>query len=352
MCELERVEVRPLGVALTAESEVIARAWLQQRKASGAEVCVGEVFGSRGGEFGVVLCTPLSSGRMTGETELCVSSGPVPKLQRVQLTYLDMAPSEDAVANSTLYKDYVRPYLLRLRQKRLGEGGNHLIVLALNQVVQIQEDRHEFAVRALDPDDRYGALDDQTEIFAAYVEMPALARIHVLPYQDTLPAAYSYDLFRDFLKPFFREHPFASYGVGDHFVYRGVRFRVMATDPSDAAARVASQTIVYSEGEPLRQTVFDLLQPEVQAHLRNLPQGLQALLLNTMANEEAVQNRLHELEATLHRGQGLPNLEIGACGREVIWKAAERRGETQQQCMVCLSEFAEGEALRQLDCEQ
>lgn len=346
IAKLERIEVRPLGVPLSTASEEAARAWLADRQALRAEVRLGEVFVTRSGEFGVVAVLPARGGLLAAGTECCVGSSPVPALERVQLTYLDLAPSEES--RNTLYEDFVRPHLLKLRQDRQA-GGRFLALLAQDQVVKASG--HEFGIRALDPQGRYGALDEQTSVYVGYVESPALAKVHVLPYEDTLPGAYSYDLFQDFLKPFFQEHPFAIYAEGDHFTYRGVRFRVMATDPAATAARVSSQTMVYCEGDALRPTVLDLMPPELRADLQRLPRGLQVLLLNTMAHEDAVLGRLGELDTVLRRGQGLSQTQIGACGEELRWRAAERVGETQQQCMVCLSEFAEGDLLRQLGCD-
>lgn len=76
------------------------------------------------------------------------------------------------------------------------------------------------------------------------------------------------------------------------------------------------------------------------------------LLLNTMAHEDAVRGRLAEVDSVLRRGHGVSQAQLGACGEEVCWRAADRVGETQNQCMVCLSEFEDGELLRKVEgCE-
>jgi len=104
------------------------------------------------------------------------------------------------------------------------------------------------------------------------------------------------------------------------------------------------------EGEALRPTILDLMPAELREDLLRLPRGLQALLLNTMANEEAVRGRLNEVHEVLRPGQGLSKADISSCGKIVRWDVAERSSETQKQCMVCLSDFASGESLRQLPC--
>mmetsp|Transcript_90347 Transcript_90347/g.292436 ORF Transcript_90347/g.292436 Transcript_90347/m.292436 type:complete len:558 (+) Transcript_90347:141-1814(+) len=351
--QLERLEVRPIAKAAGPKAEAAAEAWVRAREACGACVAAGEVFAAGDHEFAVSSCAPLNGGALSARTELTVGSVPLPVLERVQLTYLDAAPdggdAEDV--DSRIYQEFVRPLLLALREERRREGCRALLALSQDQVVNAAG--HDFGVRALDPDPpgRCGVLYETTAVFVSQVETPALSKVHVLPYEDTLPAAYKYDLFKDLLQPFFQAHPFAVYGEGDHFTYRGVRFRVMATDPHGVLARVSNQTLVFADGEALRPTIWDLMLPEQREEIMRLPRGLQMLLLNTMANEEAVHGRLAEVHEVLRRGQGLASSEISNCGRAVVWRSAERAGDTQQQCMVCLAEFAEGESLRQLGCD-
>ncbi|CAE8718929.1 unnamed protein product, partial [Polarella glacialis] len=187
------------------------------------------------GEFGVVSCVP-ARGSIGQQTEIVCSGLSVPVLTRVQLTCLEASAGEEDEDENQLYQDSVKPWLVKHRETRRQDGCHHLVVVSQDQVLTIKG--IEFGVRALDPAGRCGAIDASTSIFVSYVETPVLTKVHVLPYGDTLPAAYSYDIFGDFIRPFLREHPFAIYGLGDHFAYRGVRFRVMATDPPQTAARV------------------------------------------------------------------------------------------------------------------
>jgi len=105
-----------------------------------------------------------------------------------------------------------------------------------------------------------------------------------------------------------------------------------------------------NQGEALRPTIWDLMPPELREELQRLPRGLQMLLLNTMANEEAVRGRLTEVTEVLRRGQGLGTSEIDSCGQLITWNCEERRSDTQQTCMVCLANFEENDKLRELHC--
>merc|ERR1719313_1182592 len=109
--------------------------------------------------------------------------------------------------------------------------------------------------------------------------------------------------------------------------------------------------MVFNQGEPLRPTIWDLMPPELREDMQRLPRGIQTLLLNTMAHEEAVQGRLMEVHETLRRGQGLETAELESAGAKLVWKAEERRADTQQQCMVCLADFEDGDELRKLHCD-
>eukprot|EP00812_Abedinium_dasypus_P013497 NODE_699_length_1401_cov_119.202080.p1 GENE.NODE_699_length_1401_cov_119.202080~~NODE_699_length_1401_cov_119.202080.p1 ORF type:complete len:417 (-),score=83.90 NODE_699_length_1401_cov_119.202080:133-1383(-) len=220
------------------------------------------------------------------------------------------------------------------------EASGVLAVVVVDRVMAVGD--VEFGTRVLDPAGPCGVIDANTTVFVSRAETIAFEKVHVLPYADTLPGAYSYDLFRDFLQPFFQAHPFASYGECDHFVYRGVRFRVIATDPPRARARVSNRTLVYSDGRPLQQVGWDLIPPELRADVQRLPRGLQELLLNVAQMQE-----VHEV---LERGHGLSAAQVSQCGKALVWRAAEHTNDTQQQCMVCLSEFAEGEGVRLLVC--
>jgi hypothetical protein len=48
-----------------------------------------------------------------------------------------------------------------------------------------------------------------------------------VPFQDTLPRAYEYDIFRDYVRPYFKANPLTRFSVNDHFTFHGVQFKVM-----------------------------------------------------------------------------------------------------------------------------
>eukprot|EP00929_Paragymnodinium_shiwhaense_P000512 TRINITY_DN100754_c0_g1_i1.p1 TRINITY_DN100754_c0_g1~~TRINITY_DN100754_c0_g1_i1.p1 ORF type:complete len:573 (+),score=76.57 TRINITY_DN100754_c0_g1_i1:76-1794(+) len=347
---LEEIEVRPVQT-VPGDSRLLdaVREQINERSATRTPIGLGEIFVVDGQEFAVSTCTPLKRGIVdAANTNIRISTGPViPVLKRVQLTYLS-GEGDPEDEDHSLYEDYVKPQLLRLRDAR-HPGGRCLQALALDQVWHASD--KEFGVRALDPTERIGALDVNTAVFTSYIETPSFSKIHVLPYRDTLPNAYTYNLFRDFLQPFFQAHPFSTYSEGDVFTYRGVRFRLMATEPASSTARISSLTIVYFEGEPLQQTIWEIIPPELRDDLRRLPRGLQMLLLNTMANEEAVAARISEVHDVLRPGQGLDRQDVQNCGNIITWNKEEQSGNTQSQCMVCLGDFDDGDNVRVLPCD-
>lgn len=343
---LEHIEVRPLYTPAGPRAEAAARAWIAAQKDAGLKLQASEVFQAVELEYAIVACAPPAGGQVSAETEINVCRTPVPALNRVQLMYL----GDDCVDNdNALYPNYIRPLLVQRREARRQEGGRGLLAVAKDLVLNASG--RDFGVYALDPAGQYGVIDEKTDVFVSCLDTSALAKVHVLPYEDTLPAAYQTDIFRDLLQPFFQAHPFAVYGKGDHFNFRGVRFRIMATEPADVHARINNNTLVYTEGDVLRPTMWELMPPEVRSNLQRLPRGVQALLLNTVANEEAIHSRLIELHQVLEKGQGLDKADINKCGATSEWRQAEHSNDTQQQCMVCLSDFVAGDCVRRLQCE-
>ncbi len=57
-------------------------------------------------------------------------------------------------------------------------------------------------------------------------ETPEYRRIHVVPFRDTLPRAYEFNIFRDYLKPYFQQNFHLKYRKEDRFTFQGVQFKV------------------------------------------------------------------------------------------------------------------------------
>ncbi|KAF4734838.1 hypothetical protein FOZ62_009288, partial [Perkinsus olseni] len=167
-------------------------------------------------------------------------------------------------------------------------------------------------------------------------------RIHVVPFQDTLSRVYQYDLWNDYLKPYFKAHPLRTYAVNDIFDYHGVQFKVVAAEPYSSASgferrRVGRSTTIFCEGS-VTPTLRNLLSPEMAQQLQHLPPGLQMLLLNTdMMASGDVYERLMDLQETLSSRSGLDQATIN---RIPTQPATAPREHNQDQCMICLNDFS------------
>lgn len=356
LMQLNKLCLQPIGCVEASSSELLLDTWIAARREEGTAIESGDTFVVDGQEFGIVKASP-NGGVISSCTNIVKKMEVAQRVLRLQLVYLELSEesaSEEDV-NGELYNDFVRPWLQRRRLNRKmassQQAAQFLAVVSKNEVLEILGKR--FGVLALDPDLRTGALDIETLIYVKRETTPIFTKIHILPYADTLPGAYNYDLFSDYLRPFLQQHPFSRYATNDHFTYQSVRFRVVGTDPPDIMGRLGPQTIVYYEGGALTPTVMDMLPEEVRQELSWLPPGLQMLLLNTMANETAVMQQLTSVQEVLRRGHGLSGSAINRC-ETLQWSKdlPESQNNVTTQCMVCLCEFEEGEQLRRLACNR
>eukprot|EP00746_Dinoflagellata_sp_MGD_P014273 gnl/MRDRNA2_/MRDRNA2_131214_c0_seq1.p1 gnl/MRDRNA2_/MRDRNA2_131214_c0~~gnl/MRDRNA2_/MRDRNA2_131214_c0_seq1.p1 ORF type:complete len:563 (+),score=93.04 gnl/MRDRNA2_/MRDRNA2_131214_c0_seq1:63-1751(+) len=351
---LIKLHLQPIGDVNVRGNESELDAWIAAQREENCPIESGETFVLGGCEYGIMKASP-SGGIIASNTSIEKTLEVAPHVSKVQLVYLEPpqdGASEDDI-DGELYSQFVRPWLQRRRLSRKmassHEAARFLAVVSKNEVIDILGER--FGVMALDPDVRRGALDVETLIFVKREMTPLFDKIHILPYGDTLPGAYNYDLFTDYLRPFLQQHPFSRFSTNDHFTYQSVRFRVVGTQPENIVGRLGPQTVVYYEGGPLMPSVMDMLPEEVQQELAWLPPGLQMLLLNTMANESAVMQQLTSVREVLRRGQGLSSSAINSC-ETIRWskELPECQNNVSTQCMVCLCEFEAGEELRRLAC--
>lgn len=132
-----------------------------------------------------------------------------------------------------------------------------------------------FVVWATDPDNAPGFLRKDTAVYISVDPWGEYRRVHILPFADTLPTTYSFRLFEDYLQPFLKEQPWRLIRKGDIFSFRGVEFKVIATEPSSVpVARVGPETMVHFEGT-LNPSLIDILPPEVLSRVRRLPARVQ-----------------------------------------------------------------------------
>jgi hypothetical protein len=180
------------------------------------------------------------------------------------------------------------------------------------------------------------------------------SRVHVLPFQDTLPRVYDFDVFEDYLKPYFSTNPLAHYSVSTQFAYHSVQFKVVCVDPSDGRPRrIGPSTLIHCEGL-LHASLRNMLPPELLAQLSGLPPGLQMLLINTelLASADML-DRFIDLQETLAARRGVSNEVLETMPVEEFREEGvvrEDRPENATQCMICLADFVNGDRLRRLPC--
>ena len=71
-----------------------------------------------------------------------------------------------------------------------------------------------------------GIIDKKTFVYVDPDDTPEYRRIHVVPFRDTLPRAYEFNIFRDYLKPYFQQNYHMKFRKDDRFTFQGVQFKV------------------------------------------------------------------------------------------------------------------------------
>eukprot|EP00397_Hematodinium_sp_SG-2012_P067230 GEMP01103510.1.p1 GENE.GEMP01103510.1~~GEMP01103510.1.p1 ORF type:complete len:222 (+),score=33.15 GEMP01103510.1:56-667(+) len=107
-------------------------------------------------------------------------------------------------------------------------------------------------------------------------------KVHCLPFADTFK--YNFDhLYNEMLVPYFAQHQTGEFGTGHEFAMKGVRFRVIGTEPEGALGVAGASTVVYFEGEPIKRPVLTL------AHIVPYKSDLPAHYLSgLMLKEDAI----------------------------------------------------------------
>jgi len=89
-----------------------------------------------------------------------------------------------------------------------------------------------FQVMAAEPSPPdMGIIDANTVVYVDWDETPEFDKTHIVPFQDTLPGAYEYDVFDDYLKPYLSKNRHKVFGGNDQYTYQGVQFKVVCCEP-------------------------------------------------------------------------------------------------------------------------
>ncbi|CAJ1456608.1 unnamed protein product [Effrenium voratum] len=129
-------------------------------------------------------------------TDFFIEGQPLKRFEKVQFICLwDFERARTEQDATTLFRDYINPYF---KERHTEEATS---IVTVNEHLQIAD--MEFQVVAAEPTPpEIGIVDLSTVVFVDWDNTPEFAKIHFVPFQDTLPAAYEYDIFNDYLKPY------------------------------------------------------------------------------------------------------------------------------------------------------
>lgn len=340
-----RVHILPVGNFTEEDDrrrlELLAPA-LREMRAAKTVIKPGLFLRSEGCEFVVVKAEPEEC-VLGSETDYHLEGQPIARLEKVQFICLwDFESGNTSQDPGVLFTEYISPYF-----RSISDSGEDMgSIVSVGSSLKIFG--MEFQVMAVEPSPpEIGIVDTNTMVFVDWDATPEFSRIHIVPFQDTLPHAYQFDVFNDYLKPYLTRNKHMKFAANDQFTYQGVQFKVVCCEPV-GPARIGRNTTIYCEGV-LHPSLRNLLPPELLEQLSHLPPGLQMLLLNTEALAGGYEERLIEVQEMLSRRRGLSNDTITRL-EMIRWDTSSSRDFDQTQCMVCLSNFTSGEEVRRLPC--
>lgn len=309
---------------------------LRQLRDDGITIETGSVLEVDGWDYVAVGVEPSSGSTIGPTTEFFFDGDAVRHFEKVQF----LAMSD--LSSSVLFKNHVRPYFTASNET---PGLPRVNIAQKNQNFEI--DGITFCIAETSPPG-FGVLDKDTIVYVESDSTPEFDKIHVVPFHDTLPQAYEYDIFNDYVRPFFRQSQLLRFKVQNHFTYQGVQFKVVCCEPDDGAARrVGKSTTIYCEGV-LHPSLRTLLPQELLRQLSFLPPGLQILLLNADAfGTSDVYERLMNVQEMLTARRGMATERIEQIES---YKWEEAVDDAQVQCMVCLCDFEPEQTIRKLPC--
>jgi len=324
-----------------SRSEVLAPE-LRRRIAAGEDIGAGDIVNIDALTFLCVKVTPSERGLLGPDTTLYVDGDPACYFSKLQ--FAAWGPRE--MSSQELFQECVAKYFSSpFKPCKRGQPGvrKKQHPLQFGEIVEV--DDVTMAVDATEPEDRIGVVTADTDIFANWDPAIDFQRIEIMPFRDTLPRAYTFNIFNEYLKPFLMANRSMKFEANDIFSYHGVEFKVVNCEP-EGIGRIGKGTTIFCEGT-LEPTLRDRLPPELLHQVAQLPPGLQVMLLNQ-------QRQWDELEETLQARRGCRAEQIAHLDK-FVWphktQSLSSEQETEQdQCMICLADFEDGEDCRRLPC--
>lgn len=293
---------------------------------------MGDVLRQDGLEFAIIKCEP-PEGTLGVDTDYFIDGNPVVCFEKIQFSAWGLRE----LSSEALFSNYIMPHFAGDYAPHGSAGAQRVRLLYSNQIFQIGD--VTFQVEATEPAGGLGVVTTKTEIFACWDHSPEFDKVHIVPFHDTVPRAYDFDVFQDYLKPFLHAHFHKKFSCNELFTYHGVQFKLVACEPR-VTARIGKNTTIFCDGV-LDPSLRNLLPPELLSQVAQLPPSLQMLLLS---NERTTR----ELEDILTHRRGL--FEETLTQIESFDWPPQNTEVTQQKCMVCLADFANADACRQLPC--
>jgi len=333
---LQRLHILPFAEAdarLGDRSRIEFIAPELRRRRDGQEVLRrGDLIRHEGCEFAVIKCEP-DEGVLHPDTDYFVDGEPLVDFKKIQFTA--WGPDEE-MTSEALFSNFIVDHFKGEYAPHGNPESTRVRLFYCNQMFQIGNTC--FQVEATEPAG-LGVVSTQTEIFATWDQTPEFDKVHIVPFYDTLPRAYDFDIFGDYLRPYLKRYEWKKFSRDELFTWQGVQFKVVAVDPADATARIGKSTTIYCEGA-LHPSLRNLLPPELLSQVSQLPTGLQMLLLQS-------QRTTRELEDIVSQRRGLFEETLADVER-LSWPPAEPT--SQSSCMICLGDFQIGDECRRLPC--
>jgi len=305
---------------------------LRRKRSCNEVVKLGDVLRHENLDFAVIKCEP-EEGLLGIDTDYFVDGSPLVSFEKIQFSA--WGPCE--MSSDALFSECLVGYFRGEFAPYGTEGAKRVRFFYSSMTFQVGD--IYLQVEATEPAG-LGVVTNMTEIFAGWDKTPEFEKVHILPFQDTLPQAYEFDIFQDYLKPYLMRSLHKKFTNNELFTYHGVQFKLVACEPN-AVARIGKSTTVFCEGT-LNPSLRNLLPPDLLSQVSQLPPGLQILLLNT-------QRTTRELEDVLSQRRGLFDETLAQIER-FTWPPSDRSSVSQQTCMICLNDFSIADDCRRLPC--